>query len=422
MEDVADARPSAGASPTGRIDAVPRLGLRPSLDGLRGVAVLLVVLIHTGDSLWPEADAWLARGGALGVHLFFVLSGFLITTVLLSEAGRTGGIRLGAFAGRRARRLVPALVALLAVLVAVAATGTRITAAAVASTAGYTLSFTANDAARGSPLPLVTWLGGDRQVLLEALHTWSLAIEVQFYVLWALCLWVAVRLRWSHRRLAALTALAVVSVAVVRAIAFARGTTVFELYFATWSRLDAPLVGSFVGICFAAGWLRRPPRWLVPAGVAGLLVVLGFSFGVDWTTGGLPAGLYTVVAVAAALAIAAMVAVPDCALARALAWRPLVALGLVSYSLYIWHYPIFVTVFRHDPDVPGVVLAVSGIAVALVVATLSYRCIERPFLRRPTARPAAAAVVASGPVAPPVDVDLTAPRATPVGATHTEPP
>ena len=128
MEDGADTRPSAGASPTGWVDAVPRLGLRPSLDGLRGVAVLLVVLIHTGDSLWPEADAWLARGGALGVHLFFVLSGFLITTVLLGEVGRTGGIRLGAFAGRRARRLVPALVALLAVLVAVAATGTRITA------------------------------------------------------------------------------------------------------------------------------------------------------------------------------------------------------------------------------------------------------------------------------------------------------
>jgi peptidoglycan/LPS O-acetylase OafA/YrhL len=391
--------PAPAARPARPTGTAPRLGPSPALDGLRGVAVTLVVLVHTGDALWPQAADWLAQGGPLGVHLFFVLSGFLITTVLLTEADRTNRIRLGSFAWRRIRRLVPVLVALLGALAFVAVSGARLTAREVASTAGHTLTFTTNGTVTGSPLPLVTWLGGQPTVALEALHTWSLAIEVQFYLLWAASLWLAVRLRWTHRRLAIVTALVVVAIAVARAVSFARGSTWLHLYFSTWSRLDAPLVGSLVGICFVAGWLRHPPRWLVPAGVTGLVALLGCAFGTDWSIGALPAGLYTVLAVGAALTIAAVVTAPRCTLARVLAWRPLVVLGLVSYSLYIWHYPIFVTVHRDDPDLPGVVRAAGGITTALVVAGASYLLIERRFLRRPTAAPAAPTAPA-GPPAP----------------------
>src|SRR5215831_10030325 len=123
-----DATAAAEAGDAGPAAApTSRLATRsPALDGLRGVAVALVVLFHSGNSLWHGAQGWMAKGGPLGVHMFFVLSGFLITTLLLEEADRRGRVDLRAFAGRRARRLVPALVGLLVALVFVAAVGTRL--------------------------------------------------------------------------------------------------------------------------------------------------------------------------------------------------------------------------------------------------------------------------------------------------------
>lgn len=169
------AKPAATATPARWV----------ALDGLRGIAVLLVVLVHSGNSLWPGARTWLCPGGPLGVHLFFVLSGFLITTVLLDEADRRGRIDLRAFAGRRARRLVPALVVLLGALAVLAAARPRLPLRVVESSAVYVLTFTANWQVNGHDLPLVERVVGHGGMAVEVLHTWSLAIEVQFYVMWA---------------------------------------------------------------------------------------------------------------------------------------------------------------------------------------------------------------------------------------------
>ena len=362
---------------------VARLGHRPALDGLRGIAIALVVLVHSGNSLWPEAKGWLAQGGPLGVHLFFVLSGFLITTMLLAEHGSTGRIRVGRFAVRRARRLVPALVAVLAVLGAMAALGVRLRVATVASSAVYIFTATANAMMLGFIFPGLNEVTDGGGIVPELMHTWSLAIEVQFYVLWALALWALTRLGVPLRWMAALTAAAIVALAVARYLALANGTTWLDLYFSTWSRLDAPLVGSLAGMAFVAGWCERVPRrLLVVLGAAGLVGLLATAFLTDWTLQALPKGLYTVLALGAALTVLAVVTVGDGRLAGVLSFGPLVWLGTVSYSLYVWHYGIFFTIERRDPSWPGPVRLLVGVGVALVVSAASYYLVERPFLRR----------------------------------------
>lgn len=376
---------------------VPRLGRRPALDGLRGIAIALVVLVHSGNSLWPEAKAWLAQGGPLGVHLFFVLSGFLITTMLLTEHGSTGRIHLRRFALRRARRLVPALVAVLATLGVVAALGDRLRVAMVASSAVYIFTATANAMMLGFVFPGLNELTDGGGIAPELMHTWSLAIEVQFYVLWAVALWALTRLRVPLRWMAALTAGVVVALAVARYLALADGTTWLDLYFSTWSRLDAPLVGSLAGMAFVGGWCGRAPRRLLAAlGTAGLAGLLATAFLTDWTLQALPKGLYTVLALGAALAVLAVVTAGDGRLAGVLSFAPLVWLGTVSYSLYVWHYGIFFTIERRDPSWPGPVRLLVGLAAALAVSAASYHLVERPFLRRRGARPPGVPRRASG--------------------------
>jgi peptidoglycan/LPS O-acetylase OafA/YrhL len=365
----------------GRAPAPARATRWAALDGIRGIAVTLVVLVHSGNALWPAARAWLCRGGALGVHLFFVLSGFLITTVLLDEADRRGRIDLRAFAGRRARRLVPALVVLLGALAVLAAIRPRLPLRIVASSAVYVLSFTANWQINGHDLPLVERVAGHGGLPVEVLHTWSLAIEVQFYVLWATALWFAVRRGWSLRRIAALTAAVVAGIVVARIVAYERGTDWLRLYFSTWSRLDAPLIGALAALALRAGWLARRTRALTVAGVAGLAAFVAVAFLTDWSLPALPLGLYSGLAVCGAAAVAAVVVSPGTAVARGLSWRPLVLLGTISYSLYLWHYPIFWTIERRDPAWPGPLRLVLGVGLALAAATASYVLVERRFLR-----------------------------------------
>ena len=222
-------------------------------------------------------------------------------------------------------------------------------------------------------------------IVTELLNMWSLATEVQFYALWAVALWAltraGVRLRW----MAALTAVAVAALAVARYRAYAGGAIWLDLYFTTWSRLDAPLVGALAGIAFVAGWPGRVDRrLLVGLGTTGLAAFLATAFLTDWSLPALPRGLYTGLALSAALTILAVVTSGDSGLARVLSWRPLAWLGTISYSLYVWHYGIFFTIERRDPSWPGPVRLAVGVGVALAVATASYHLVERPLVRRRT--------------------------------------
>ena len=256
--------PAAGVHPDAPdVSAEPfRLGYRPQLDGVRGIAVLLVVTYRIGAVLWSDARFWLAPGGVLGLDVFFVLSGFLITSLLLDEADRRGRVGLGGFAVRRLRRLVPAMVGLSAFLLAISLAGKMYEPDAVLHSMPTVFTFTHNWAISYG------WDG-------SLGHLWSVAVEAQFYLVWAVATALVVRLtRRPHVVLAALSATGIVAVLVGRSLALSHDTPVLRLYMGTPWRLDGPLMGALVAVVASAGWLRWfRGRTAVGLGAAGLALL-----------------------------------------------------------------------------------------------------------------------------------------------------
>ncbi len=345
-----------------------RLGYRPGLDGLRGVAVLAVVLYHAGLGR--------ASGGFLGVSTFFTLSGFLITTVLLGERSATGRISLTRFWSRRLRRLLPAA------LVAIA--GTVLAGAALADSTQ--LARMRGDAI-ASLLYVANWrfvgLGDTYGSLFSTpspfVHFWSLSIEEQFYVGFPLLLLGVIAVARGRGRVI-VAALAVVALAsVVWSIVLVRGGAPTDrVYFGTDTRAAELLAGAVL----AAWWGQGPARLsdavrrLVRAAGAVALVVMV----VLWTTVTLDQRLLYQggLALTSLLTLAVLAAVIEGGLVdRVLSARPLVALGVVSYGVYLFHWPILVWLDVHTGLPPLGRLAVA-LPVATALAALSYRYLERP--------------------------------------------
>jgi len=328
--------------------APPRLGQVPALDGLRAVAILLVLGLH---------DFGFPPGGAVGVDLFFVLSGFLITTLLLEERLDTGAVRICAFYARRARRLLPALAVLLAVyLVATAASGDAhlIPVAAGAFYFGNIIEATGHS---------LSGLG----------RLWSLAEEEQFYLVWPLLLLLCAR----SRRMVAWIAVLGLALAVNRAVLLVGGATGNRIYYGPDTHAD----GLVIGAALAAARLRWGWRFGEWAGKLGLgALVLGAVLGWNyrwWALWGQP-----MFEIAVALLIGA--AISETALSRGLGSRFLVWIGARSYSLYLWSGTVLagtVFLFGHSYLTRAVALVATFIA-----ASLSYRFVEQPFRRRSVLR------------------------------------
>ena len=380
--------PAAGVRPDAPdVSAEPfRLGYRPQLDGVRGIAVLLVVTYHIGAVLWSDARFWLAPGGVLGLDVFFVLSGFLITSLLLDEADRRGRVGLGGFAVRRLRRLVPAMVGLSAFLLAISLAGKMYEPDAVLHSMPTVFTFTHNWAISYG------WDG-------SLGHLWSVAVEAQFYLVWAVATALVVRFTLRpHVVLAALSATGIVAVLVGRSLALSHDTPVLRLYMGTPWRLDGPLMGALVAVVASAGWLRWfRGRTAVGLGAAGLALLAVGAAVCEMGDPFLYHGGLTLAALCAGAVVLAAVRMPVSRLGRALALRPLVAAGLVSYSLYVWHLPLFEILDKNTGGWSPPLRAVVGLALALVAAVVSYRLVERPFLRRRRAAPQA---VPAGTAAP----------------------
>jgi len=302
---------------------------RPELDGLRGIAVILVIGSH----------AWIpgfGLGAPAGVTLFFVLSGFLITSLLVSERERTGRVDLVAFYMRRALRLLPALYAFVLVTIV-----------------GYGLGLWANKPA--DPFAIVAVLGyvgnwasaaGVEPGMFG--HTWSLAVEEQFYILWPAVLLLALRL--GERRTTAIVLLSL-AILVLPWREFVMNTGGYlRAYVGTDTQADALFFG-----CAIALLGTRLPSWAGWLGIAGLVAVAE-----KW---GNIVPFFSLSAVASALAVAGCPA--------ALGWRPLAYIGRISYGLYLWHY-LFIW-----SGIPWPV----AIAATLATASISYRYLEQPFLR-----------------------------------------
>ena len=340
-----------------------RLGYRPELDGLRGIAILLVMAFHLGG--WP-------RGGELGVDLFFVLSGFLITTLLLEEWDARGSVSLRQFYLRRYFRLFPALAVFIAffvitvILFANDAVQMRLTGAV------FGLTYTSNWVMAFN-LPYPEW---------EIPHLWTLGIEEQFYLLWPPVLVVFLRRRWGARQTMWLLFGIIVAVLAWRSYLYLQGADLSRLKFATDTRIDQLLVGCLAASVFAIrareGTSRSPV--LMAAGVvAGLFVVWQvavFDLRSAWT---LTLG-QTVFAAAAALLVYACVRGTMPVLTRALSARALVFIGTISYSLYLWHFSAkgFVERLLGVGSWQAIALEVTF---AFIAAVGSYYVVERRFLR-----------------------------------------
>jgi peptidoglycan/LPS O-acetylase OafA/YrhL len=347
---------------------------QPALDGVRGVAVALVLLFHGGF-------AWMS-GGYVGVSVFFTLSGFLITGLLLAEHDRTGRVSVRAFYGRRVRRLMPASLFCLAAVAVLAAFGRfgglphlrRDLLAALLQVANW------NALAGGtSYADLIARNAGS---LGPVDHFWSLSVEEQFYWIWPLvCAWLFARARRPHVRRNALVGLAVGAVTLAPLVAHVWGPD--AAYWATPARLGEILVGAALAAVLHA---RTPAGRALPwLGLAGAAVVLWAA--VTWPADRGPAygGWLGVFALAsAALILGLQVPGP---LRTAFSAGPVVHLGRISYGVYLYHWPVYALLTATQVGLHGWSLFLVRLAVTLLVAECSFRLLEQP-VRRGAGAPA----------------------------------
>ena len=349
-----------------------RLGHRPGLDGLRGIAIVLVVWVHTVAFLAPAGLPTWARlpGGGFGVELFFVLSGFLITTLLLEERARSGRISIRGFYGRRARRLFPAAFATLvawSVAWLLGGGSARALARSVVVVLTYSTDYFKNE---------------HRDVIVGLGHFWSLAVEEQFYFVAPVILLVLLRRRvplgWIAGGAAA-TAAVVVAWRSVLLASHPVGDVAF--------RADARCDGLLLGVALAAAWkagMVRTAR-LGPAALVGFLAlaVLTPPAVIDGQAGSLVSAFAVVLA---GVMVASVLAPGRLADWMSASW--LRYIGRISYSLYLWHVPVIVFVWSRLAASAGARMVVAVVA-SFAVAALSRRFVEEPFLRRPRRVPSA---------------------------------
>ncbi len=362
-----------------------RLGHRPALDGLRGYALVIVVLFHA-EMPW-------VRLGHAGLILFFVLSGFLITVLMLQEFEATGGVDMKEFYRRRALRIVPALVlfslaAGLYVQVVASPSTARSQWLAVLATLGFVSNWV--EVLTDIPTRLVQ-------------HTWSVGVEVQFYLVFPVLFWVALRRGVSWRRIVGTTIAVIVAVVVVRALwwHFRWGVDrrlYGRIHAGTDMRLDQLLIGCLLGMAAFHGkleWFRRRPRltgWLAVVGMGWItwFATLGVHREVQFS------GASTLVAVAGGLVIVAGIVAEDAVVTRVLSHRLLVWFGTVSYAVYLWHVPIYRVLREKAPGLNLAETAVIGAVLAFAAGSVSYYGVERWFLKRKKPRAGVAAVRSTG--------------------------
>jgi len=342
---------------------------KPAIDGLRALAVMSVLLYH-GRVGW-------AQGGFLGVDLFFALSGYLITALLVVEHRDTGGINVTAFWTRRAKRLLPALmVVMVAVAVYVALAATPEEAGRLRADGLATLAYSAN-----------WWYALSGASYFEAFkpsmfrHTWSLGIEEQFYLVWPVLF--TLGYRWFRGRSHYLAAVVAVGGLVSAALMFALyqpGQDPSRVFYGTDTRLQAILLGAALALILHSTIpLRISERWREVIGAAGLFVVVVMMVTVSDRAGWMYRGGFLLVAVAAVCAIAGATGRPDTVVNRALAWSPLIWIGGISYGLYLYHWPIFVFLDEERTGLHGYALMGLRLGLTFGIAALSYTFIEMPF-------------------------------------------
>jgi len=318
----------------------------PALDGIRAVAVLMVFAIHA----FPEQ----AFPGGLGVDVFFVISGFLITRILLREHAKTGTIRLREFYFKRLLRLWPPLIAMVVVMAGLMiALGESAVNTIVRS--ALALFYTSNIVMTVTELSM-GYLG----------HTWSLAMEEQFYLWWPLVLVLMLGRRLSHRTIAV-----ILSIAVVACLA-GWILTADSAPFSPITKAGGLLAGCLTAILVA----RRP--WQNTSAAFAAVAVFIAAFAAE--TMGIIGRDWSLVIVTLVLPFLVLhIAFGQSIIVRALSARWLVYGGVISYAAYLWHYPVLQVL--GGMELPQVVTAVIGLLATVGLAALSMKFVEAPALR-----------------------------------------
>lgn len=355
-------------------EPVQPAGTIPGLDGLRAVSVLAVMLYHGGA-------AWM-KGGYLGVEIFFVISGFLITTLLLREWEGTGRIALGAFWIRRARRLVPAVTALLLAMLALGAFWLGPKAAQYRADLVASAAYGENwhQIASGS-----SYFADNGLPVLR--HLWSLAVEGQFYLAWPLLLMglLALSRWWKHAPVLATALLGLASAAWMAWTADPHNpssTLALETLNRAYLGTDTRAFGLLAGALLALVLARKPRQGGRAAdgaallGLAGLLVLCATLDSLDAR---LYRGGFLLVDGLTVLVILSLALPGPKGMKRALGLEILEAVGRRSYSLYLWHWPVFRLV---APGLSGPGWTLLRWALAFALAEASYRFVEAPFRAR----------------------------------------
>ena len=343
----------------------------PGLDGVRALAVLAVMGFHEGASE--------LSGGFLGVDIFFVLSGFLITDLLARQYDLLGRVDLKDFWTRRARRLLPPLAVMLVIVTAAATViepvqerslRLALLAAATYTSNWYQIFHHVSYFEALGPMPPLD-------------HLWSLAIEEQFYLIWPLILWFAI-LRLKDRRARVAVALAGAAIsALAMALQYTPGADPSAVYYGTDTHASALLIGAALALACPLARLESTPaeqsRQLDAMGIAGLAFLawaLGHFSGSD------PA-VYPLGLILAALAAAGLVAAAasNGVIAAMAGLPPLRWVGIRSYAIYLWHWPVIAlggALVGQGPTTPGLWVIEAGVTVALAAA--SWRFIETPIM------------------------------------------
>jgi peptidoglycan/LPS O-acetylase OafA/YrhL len=344
----------------------------PGLDGLRAIAVTAVLLFHAEVS-WTS-------GGYIGVDLFFVISGFLITSLLLVDYDRLGRVDLRDFYRRRARRLLPALYLLLIVVTAWCVVFARGELASLGGQVVAALFYVSNWYYIAEQLSYFQALG--RPPLL--LHLWSLAVEEQYYIVWgALLTLLLPRVRRRLRPLMIGLALAALISTALMAWWYSPVHDASRVYFGTDTHAAPLLIGSLLALLWNPRQLRRTiapgaVALLDTVGAVGLVLFLWVVTHATVASGWMYRGGFLLVAIVCA-AVIAVVVHPASRLGRFLGMAPILWVGVRSYSLYLWHWPVFVFT-RPGLDVPltGLPLLVLRLGLTVALAALSYRFVETP--------------------------------------------
>jgi peptidoglycan/LPS O-acetylase OafA/YrhL len=350
----------------------------PGLDGLRAIAVLAVIAYHL-DFGW-------APGGLLGVGVFFTLSGYLITDLLLGTRAATGSLKLGEFWIRRARRLLPALFLMIVAVVAWVTlfertflSGLRgdVLAATFYVSNWWNIAREASYFARFGPPPPLE-------------HLWSLAVEEQFYLIWPWLVWLVLMVTRRRPVTAgvALTGLALglsVASAVAMWVLYQPGIDPTRVYEGTDTRAFGLLIGAALAVVWpsralSASLARRPRILLDGLGVVGLVIIVLLIWGTSEYSPFMYYGGIVLLTIGTTATVAAL-AHPATVLGVAVGWAPLRWIGVRSYGIYLWHWPIIVLTAPALDQEPTLTLQALQVAATIIVAAISWRFVEEPIRR-----------------------------------------